>query len=121
MNVNLSGAWRTGQHIVNSFTARLPQLGMAILVFVIFFLIGAAARRFVRRAASRQGRRQSLGILLGHLTHLAIVILGFLISLAIVAPSFQAGDLIKVLGIGSVAIGFASRIFCRTSWRAFFC
>jgi len=33
--------------------------------------------------------------------------LGFLIALAIIAPSFQAGDLIKVLGIGSVAIGFA--------------
>jgi small-conductance mechanosensitive channel len=33
--------------------------------------------------------------------------LGFLVSFSIVAPSFQAVDLIKVLGIGSVAIGFA--------------
>ena len=35
------------------------------------------------------------------------VLLGFLVGLSIVAPSFQAGDLIKLLGIGSVAIGFA--------------
>jgi small-conductance mechanosensitive channel len=37
----------------------------------------------------------------------ATVFLGFLVAFSIVAPSFQAGDLIKVLGIGGVAIGFA--------------
>jgi small-conductance mechanosensitive channel len=36
-----------------------------------------------------------------------VVFLGLLVEFSIVAPSFQAGDLIKVLGIGSVAIGFA--------------
>ncbi|MFZ1139738.1 MAG: hypothetical protein WB781_03070 [Candidatus Sulfotelmatobacter sp.] len=36
----------------------------------------------------------------------AVVLLGLLVAFSIVAPSFQAGDLIKVLGIGSVAIGF---------------
>jgi small-conductance mechanosensitive channel len=30
-----------------------------------------------------------------------------MVAFSIVAPSFQAGDLIKLLGIGSVAIGFA--------------
>ncbi len=107
MKVNLSGAWNSGHRIINSFIARLPQLGLAILVFIIFYMIAAAARRLVRQAANRRGRRQSLGILLGQLAHLVVVILGFLIALAIIAPSFQAGDLIKVLGIGSVAIGFA--------------
>jgi small conductance mechanosensitive channel len=33
--------------------------------------------------------------------------LGFPVGFSIAAPSFQASDLIKVLGIGSVAIGFA--------------
>jgi small-conductance mechanosensitive channel len=36
-----------------------------------------------------------------------VVFLGLLVSVSIVAPSFAAGDVIKVLGIGSVAIGFA--------------
>jgi small conductance mechanosensitive channel len=107
VKINFSSAWESGHRIVNSVIGRLPQLGMAIVVFAIFFFIGATARRLVRKAAARRGRRQSLGILLGHLTHLTIVILGFLISLAIIAPSFQAADLIKILGIGSVAIGFA--------------
>jgi small-conductance mechanosensitive channel len=36
-----------------------------------------------------------------------VTILGFLIALSVLAPSFRAGDLIKMLGIGSVAIAFA--------------
>jgi small conductance mechanosensitive channel len=38
---------------------------------------------------------------------LAVVIWGFLIALSIVAQSFQAAELIKVLGVGTMAIGFA--------------
>src|SRR6202035_1021182 len=34
-------------------------------------------------------------------------LVGFLAAFSVVAPSFQAGDLIKILGIGGVAIGFA--------------
>ena len=33
--------------------------------------------------------------------------LGLMVSISIVAPSFQVADLIKILGIGGVAIGFA--------------
>jgi small conductance mechanosensitive channel len=57
--------------------------------------------------SQRRNRRQTLGLLLGQLAQTAIGILGFLIALSVVAPSFHASDLIKVLGIGSVAIGFA--------------
>ena len=46
-------------------------------------------------------------MLISRLVQTGIVILGFLIALSVVAPSFQAADLIKMLGIGSVAIGFA--------------
>lgn len=35
------------------------------------------------------------------------MILGFLIAISVVAPSFKASDLIKTLGVGTVAIGFA--------------
>ena len=37
----------------------------------------------------------------------SIAFLGFLIAISVIAPSFQAVDLIKVPGIGTVAIGFA--------------
>jgi small conductance mechanosensitive channel len=45
--------------------------------------------------------------LLARLVQTGIFVLGFLIAFSVVAPSFRAGDLIKLLGVGSVAIGFA--------------
>jgi len=44
---------------------------------------------------------------MARLVQTSILILGFLIALSVVAPSFKAGDLIKLLGVGTVAIGFA--------------
>jgi small conductance mechanosensitive channel len=38
---------------------------------------------------------------------MTVIIFGFLIAFSAVAPSFHAADLVKMLGIGSVAIGFA--------------
>ena len=34
-------------------------------------------------------------------------ICGSLIALSVITPSFKAGDLIKIVGIGSVVVGFA--------------
>jgi small conductance mechanosensitive channel len=59
----------------------------------------------IRRTTHRH--RENLGVVFSRLVGAATVLLGFLVALSIVAPSFQAGDLIKVLGIGSVAVGFA--------------
>jgi small-conductance mechanosensitive channel len=44
---------------------------------------------------------------MARLVHTGIAVLGFLIALSVIAPSFQAADLIKILGVGTVAIGFA--------------
>lgn len=107
MKINLSDAWNSGERILHSAVGRLPNIAMALVIFVVFAIIGAAGKRIARRAAWRHQRRQSLGILLGQLTQLCVIILGFLIALSVIAPSFQAADLIKILGIGSVAIGFA--------------
>jgi small-conductance mechanosensitive channel len=85
----------------------LPNAIMAVIIFIVFLFIAAAAKSLVRRLNHRQQKRQSLGLLLGQLSQVTVVVLGFLISFSVVAPSFQAADLIKVLGVGSVAIGFA--------------
>jgi small-conductance mechanosensitive channel len=44
---------------------------------------------------------------MARLVQTSILVLGFLIALSVVAPSFKAADLIKLLGVGTVAIGFA--------------
>jgi small conductance mechanosensitive channel len=55
----------------------------------------------------RRGGHRGVALLVGRLVQTTIIVVGFLIAFSVVAPPFHAGDLIKMLGIGSVAIGFA--------------
>ena len=107
MPIDLSNAFKSGHRIIDNVISLLPNLALAVVIFILFLMIGSTAKSLVRRLSQRRQRRQTLALLLGQLTHVFVVILGFLIALSVVAPSFQAGDLIKMLGVGSVAIGFA--------------
>src|ERR1700736_2528226 len=105
MNLNFGKLWDSAQHMIDSILARLPSLVVAIAVFILFYILSIFVRRIIRSAT--RAHRQNLGMAFARLIGAGIILLGFLVAFSIVAPSFQAGDLIKVLGIGSVAIGFA--------------
>src|ERR1700738_3460826 len=91
--------------MIDGIMARLPSLLVAIAVFILFYILSIFVRRIIRSAT--RARRQNLGMAFARLIGAGIILLGFLVAFSVVAPSFQAGDLIKILGIGSVAIGFA--------------
>jgi small-conductance mechanosensitive channel len=105
MNLNFGKLWDSAQHMIDSIMARFPSLLVAIGVFILFYILSIFVRRIIRSAT--RAHRQNLGMAFARLIGAGIILLGFLVAFSIVAPSFQAGDLIKVLGIGSVAIGFA--------------
>lgn len=84
----------------------LPNIVLAIVVAVIFWFIGLAIGKLVNRSADKRGR-ESLGDVAGSLARWAIVVIGFMLAVTIVAPSITPGDLIGGLGVSSVAIGFA--------------
>ena len=105
MHVNFGAFWNSLHHIIETFIGRLPSLAIAIFVFICFYTLSKLVSRLIRRAT--HGHRANLGVVFARLIGAAVVMLGLLVGLAVVAPSFQASDLIKILGIGSVAIGFA--------------
>ncbi len=107
MSVDFSNAWRTGVKIVNQSISLLPNLVLAILIFILFLFLGSIAKSVTRRLVLRRQAHQGIALLLGRLIHTSILVVGFLIALSVVAPSFQVADLVKLLGIGTVAIGFA--------------
>jgi small conductance mechanosensitive channel len=105
MDSHYKTVWAAGQHMADTFLARVPSLLVAIVVFLIFYFVSILFSRLIRRVTEEH--RRNLGVVFARLAGAAVVLLGALVALSIVAPSFQAGDLIKLLGIGSVAIGFA--------------
>jgi small-conductance mechanosensitive channel len=107
MPIDFSNAWNTGVKIINEAISLLPNLALAIVIFLLFLILASACRSVARRWLLRRKRHQGISLLLARLIQTSVLILGFLIALSVIAPSFKAGDLIKLLGIGSVAIGFA--------------
>jgi small-conductance mechanosensitive channel len=105
MDPNLDKFWESARRMADGAIARLPSLILAVVVFLLFYVLSAVVARLIRRTT--KGHRENLGVVFSRLVGSATVLLGILIAFSIVAPSFQAGDLIKLLGIGSVAIGFA--------------
>jgi small conductance mechanosensitive channel len=104
MNPHTRTVWASAEHMADSVLARLPALVLAIIVFLIFYFGSVLISHLIRRAMQQ---RRNLGLVFARLAGAAIILLGLLVAFSVVAPSFQAADLIKVLGIGSVAIGFA--------------
>lgn len=84
----------------------LPNILVAVIVAVIFWYIGRSIGNLVNRAANKRDR-ESLGDVAGSLVRWAIVIVGLMLAVTIVAPTVTPGDLIAGLGVSSVAIGFA--------------
>ena len=84
----------------------LPNILLALVVVVLFWFLGRGAGRLVIRMANRRGR-ENLGDVAGSLVRWAVVVIGFMLAVTIVAPTITPGDLIAGLGVSSVAIGFA--------------
>jgi len=107
MPVDFSIAWKTGAKILNETVSLLPNIILGLLIFILFLVAASLARSLTRRVVLRRFTHQGVALLLARLIHTSIALVGFLIAISVIAPSFQAADLIKVLGIGTVAIGFA--------------
>jgi small conductance mechanosensitive channel len=107
MPIDLSNAWKACARIINTGVALLPNLVLAIIIFVLFLILASASKPLTQRFSLRRRTHQGVSLLIGRLIQTSIIVLGFLIAFSVVAPSFHAADLIKMLGIGSVAIGFA--------------
>lgn len=109
MNVEISAAWQKVQGMINGLIALIPNMVLAIVVFAIFFIVAGMIRRLVRRLTLKRRHARNLGLILGRLTQWIILLVGLFVSLSIVIPTLRAGDLVQLLGISGVAIGFAFR------------
>jgi small conductance mechanosensitive channel len=109
MKFNLSEATGAVQTMINGFLERLPYIVVALVVFFVFFFVSKGVRAGVRALAERNRRHYNLGLVMGRLSGGLIIFVGLLIALVIAIPGFTPGQLVSILGLSSVAIGFAFR------------
>lgn len=105
--MNFSRALATLQGMLDSIIGGLPNFVLALAIFTLFYVVARRVRLFVIKLTEKQHKAQNLGIILGKLAQSGVILMGLLVVLSMLFPSFNPGDLIQLLGIGSVAIGFA--------------
>ncbi|MBD2387028.1 mechanosensitive ion channel family protein [Cylindrospermum sp. FACHB-282] len=109
MNAEITAVWDKVQVMINGFIMLLPNIILALIVFTLFVVVGRAIKRLVKRLTRHHRYARNLGMVLGRLAQGITILVGLFVSLSIVIPSLKAGDLVQLLGISGVAIGFAFR------------
>lgn len=109
MNAEISTLLDKMQAMLNGFIILLPNIVLALIVFAIFFFVARAIKRVVRNLTRDRREARNLGMVLGRLAQGTTILVGLFIALSIVIPSLKANDLVQLLGISGVAIGFAFR------------
>lgn len=89
------------------FIRLLPQLSIAIVVLVVTYILAKFARRIAERLLTRTDLRGTLVNLVETLIGVLIWVVGLLITATIVFPGVTPANILAVLGLGSVAVGFA--------------
>ncbi|MCK8784035.1 mechanosensitive ion channel family protein [Roseomonas sp. NAR14] len=109
MDLDLSVALQSLHGMAMGVVARLPYIVIAVVIYAAFHMAARGVRSLVHRLTDRRTRHRNAGLVLGRLAEGGIMLLGAMVALMVAIPSFQPGQLIQVLGIGGVAIGFAFR------------
>ena len=105
--MDFSIAWQKINDMGREFMSLLPNLLFGVIVFAVFIFVARGVRSLVDRLTSTRQDSQSLRVLLSRLAYVATLILGILVTVTIVVPSFTPASLLSALGVGGVAIGFA--------------
>ena len=109
MQVDFTQAWKSLNEMIRAFYERLPYIAAAVVVFFIFVFIARLAAHLIHNFARNRKKHRNLGFVLSRLTQGGVVLMGLLVAMVIAVPSFEPGQLVQVLGLSTVAIGFAFR------------
>lgn len=101
------GAMATLNSMGNGFIAMLPLIGIAILVFLVFWLIASFTRKGIENYVKKRDAYSGAAIAFSRLAYIGILLLGVLVAVTVAFPSVTPASLFSALGIGGVAIGFA--------------
>ena len=108
IEADTASIWSTVDNLIDGFLSLLPKIAIALVVFVIFVLLARLAKSLIRRSTDGS-ERANVGMVLGRLAQMGILLAGLIVAVGIVAPTVGAAELLSLLGVGGVAIGFAFR------------
>ena len=97
----------TAVDLVGAGVKILPGILLAIVLLFLTSFIAGLIRRVVRRVAGSAIKSLSLQSLMVQTSYVSVWVVGILFACVMAFPDLGLGDLIALLGLGSVAVGFA--------------
>jgi small conductance mechanosensitive channel len=95
------------QQMISQFIATVPNIALAFVVIVIFYFISRGLKSLIIRLTVKRQRHYNLGLVIGRLAKWLILLIGLMIATVIVFPSVNAGNLLSLMGLSGILIGFA--------------
>ncbi|NIR51356.1 mechanosensitive ion channel family protein [candidate division KSB1 bacterium] len=93
--------------IFQGFLAHVPQIAAGVTVLLLTWMATRILQKGWSTFATRLRLRKSLDELFQKLLFIGVWLLGLVIASTIIFPGLTPGKLLTVVGLGSVAIGFA--------------
>ena len=96
-------------NLLLGFVKQAPSIVLGLFIFFLFFVSGRLVRRLAFKLTKRAQNHSNVGLVIGRIGQGITVLTGILVASVIAIPGFTVGQLFSILGVGSVAIGFAFR------------
>lgn len=107
MNFDLSIILENVRELVRAFLGQIPNIILGIIVIAIFIFIARRMSSIVERFLSNLSDEAQIAV--SRILQWVVILLGIFIALTLIFPSVAIADLLALLGVGGVAIGFAFR------------
>ncbi|WP_299129057.1 mechanosensitive ion channel family protein [uncultured Winogradskyella sp.] len=91
----------------NSFIANLPNLILAILVFVIAILLSRYIKKLVYKLSSKSSLQQSMKQLLSQIVSIIVILFGLFLVLGILNLGKALNTILAGAGVAGLAVGLA--------------
>lgn len=107
MNIVINRVQESLLEILGSLVQLLPGIVLALAILLMTAYGARITRRIADRVSGQLVKSRSLQILTLQTVRIGTWVLGILLAAIVTFPGLQLEDIIALLGLGSVAIGFA--------------
>ena len=109
MEIDADRIQELGQEYVDTGIELVPRLVFGVLAIIIGLWLARRVKRFVEKALVKGGVQASAADAVARIVRWFVLATGILVGIATFVPSFEVRDVVQLLGLGGVAIGFAFR------------
>lgn len=103
LNIVITSVRKMGE----GFLASLPNLVIALVILLATYIIYRFIDKILSASLEKMRLRTSLIELINKLAYIIVWFIGFLVAAIIIFPDFTPAKLLTVVGLSSIAIGFA--------------